>query len=95
MKSSHIPRYRKDGAVRYGWALSLPPAGYRPMKKSLLLPLFAAVLALAACGKPNADSQKLVVAATAVPHAEILAVVKPLLQKEGLELEVRVFNDYV
>ena len=47
------------------------------MKKTLLLPLLAATLALAACGKPAADSSKLVVAATAVPHAEILAVVKP------------------
>ncbi|AOA73705.1 methionine ABC transporter substrate-binding protein [Stenotrophomonas rhizophila] len=65
------------------------------MKKTLLLPLLAATLALAACGKPAADSSKLVVAATAVPHAEILAVVKPILQKEGLELDVKVFNDYV
>ena len=65
------------------------------MKKTLLLPLLAATLALAACGKPAADSQKLVVAATAVPHAEILQVVKPLLEKEGVSLDVRVFNDYV
>ena len=35
------------------------------------------------------------VAATAVPHAEILQVVKPLLEKEGVKLDVRVFNDYV
>ena len=65
------------------------------MKKYLLLPLLAASLALSACGKPAHDSQKLVVAATAVPHAEILAVVKPLLEKEGVKLDVRVFNDYV
>jgi D-methionine transport system substrate-binding protein len=65
------------------------------MKKTLLLPLLVASLALAACGKPATDSRTLVVAATAVPHAEILAVVKPILQKEGLELDVKVFNDYV
>jgi D-methionine transport system substrate-binding protein len=65
------------------------------MKKTLLLPLLVASLALAACGKPATDSKTLVVAATAVPHAEILAVVKPILQKEGLELDVKVFNDYV
>ncbi len=35
------------------------------------------------------------VAATAVPHAEILEVVKPILEKEGVKLDVRVFNDYV
>ena len=67
------------------------------MKISLFRPLLvaAAVLALSACGKPAADDSKLVVAATAVPHAEILQVVKPLLEKEGVTLDVRVFNDYV
>ncbi|MEA5667012.1 MetQ/NlpA family ABC transporter substrate-binding protein [Stenotrophomonas sp. MH1] len=65
------------------------------MKKLLAFPLFAAALALSACGKPAADESRLVVAATAVPHAEILEVVKPLMQKEGVTLDVRVFNDYV
>jgi len=64
------------------------------MKKTLLLPLFAA-LALGACGRSGDASQKLVVAATAVPHAEILDVVKPMLKEQGVELDVRVFNDYV
>ena len=64
------------------------------MKKSLLLSLFAAV-ALAACGKSGEPSQKLIVAATAVPHAEILEVVKPMLKEQGVDLDVRVFNDYV
>ncbi|MCG8275521.1 MetQ/NlpA family ABC transporter substrate-binding protein [Stenotrophomonas sp. NLF4-10] len=67
------------------------------MKTSLFRPLLvaAAALALSACGKPAADESRLVVAATAVPHAEILEVVKPLLAKEGVTLDVRVFNDYV
>lgn len=66
------------------------------MKKLLALPLIAAALALAACGgRPADDGQRLVVAATAVPHAEILDVVKPLLAEQGVTLEVRVFNDYV
>ncbi len=65
------------------------------MNKTLLLPLLAAALALTACGKSGEPSQKLVVAATAVPHAEILEVVKPILKQEGVELDVRVFNDYV
>ncbi len=64
------------------------------IKKSLLLSLFAAV-ALAACGKSGEPSQKLIVAATAVPHAEILEVVKPMLKEQGVDLDVRVFNDYV
>jgi D-methionine transport system substrate-binding protein len=59
--------------------------------------LLAATFALAACGRSGGDagSERLTVAATAVPHAEILEVVKPILEKEGLQLEVRVFNDYV
>lgn len=67
------------------------------MKTSLFRPLLvaAAALALSACGKPAADESRLVVAATAVPHAEILEVVKPILEKEGVKLDVRVFNDYV
>ena len=67
------------------------------MKTSLFRPLLAAaaVLALAACGKPATDESRLVVAATAVPHAEIREVVKPILQKQGVTLDVRVFNDYV
>ncbi|TWC39671.1 D-methionine transport system substrate-binding protein [Pseudomonas sp. SJZ079] len=57
------------------------------MKK--LLAAFAALTALSA----QADS--LNVAATAVPHAEILEFVKPALAKEGVELNVKVFTDYV
>ncbi|WP_266171820.1 MetQ/NlpA family ABC transporter substrate-binding protein [Dyella subtropica] len=64
-----------------------------------LLVALAALLALAGCSSSNSsssgDSQKLVVAATAVPHAEILKQVKPLLAKEGVDLEIKVFADYV
>jgi len=42
-----------------------------------------------------AHADKLVVGATQVPHAEILEVVKPVLAKEGVELDIKVFSDYV
>jgi D-methionine transport system substrate-binding protein len=35
------------------------------------------------------------VAATAIPHAEILEFIKPTLAKDGVTLEIKVFNDYV
>ncbi|GGP22861.1 MetQ/NlpA family ABC transporter substrate-binding protein [Silvimonas iriomotensis] len=58
------------------------------MKK--LLTLLAAALAF------NAHAaEKLTVAATAVPHAEILEFVKPILAKEGVDLDIKVFTDYV
>ncbi|TJZ74763.1 MetQ/NlpA family ABC transporter substrate-binding protein [Chitiniphilus eburneus] len=58
------------------------------MKKLLVL-----VAAFAAFSAHAAD--KLTVAATAVPHAEILEFVKPQLAKQGVELDVKVFTDYV
>ena len=59
--------------------------------------LFAAAfgtLALAA-GTAAVAADRLVIAATPVPHAEILEFVKPMLAKEGVELEIKVFTDYV
>jgi D-methionine transport system substrate-binding protein len=40
-------------------------------------------------------ADKLVIAATPVPHAEILEHIKPALAKEGIDLQVKVFTDYV
>ncbi|OZI47467.1 methionine ABC transporter substrate-binding protein [Bordetella genomosp. 5] len=42
-----------------------------------------------------AHAEKLTIGATQVPHAEILEVVKPVLAKEGVELDIKVFTDYV
>jgi D-methionine transport system substrate-binding protein len=62
------------------------------MKKTLLFTALAAALSVA--GLAHAG-EKLVVAATPVPHAEILELIKPQLAKEGVDLEVKVFTDYV
>lgn len=43
----------------------------------------------------TAHAEKLIVGATQVPHAEILEVVKPTLAKDGVELDIKVFSDYV
>lgn len=56
--------------------------------------LAAAVLAACGGGKEDA-ANTLRVGATPVPHAEILERVKPLLAREGIELEVVTFTDYV
>ena len=68
------------------------------MRLIALPALIAMALAVAGCGSDaagSAEAGRLSVAATAIPHAEVLEVVKPLLEKEGVELQVRVFNDYV
>jgi len=66
------------------------------MRARFLPLILAAGAALSACGGDSGgDAGTLSVAATAVPHAEILEVAKPLLEKEGVRLQVRVFNDYV
>ncbi|WP_297803946.1 MetQ/NlpA family ABC transporter substrate-binding protein [uncultured Brevundimonas sp.] len=71
-------------------------------RRSILLnaAAFAAVGLLAACGKGGEGgevdtSKPLKIGATAVPHAEILEKVRPLLAAEGVTLDIKVFNDYV
>ena len=58
------------------------------MKK--LLAAFAAVAAFSAQA-----AETLTVAATAVPHAELLEFVKPQLSQDGVNLNIKVFTDYV
>lgn len=67
------------------------------MKKKWIALLSVAVLAagvLTGCGK-GGDDKKITVAASAVPHAEILEQAKPLLEAKGYTLEVKVFSDYI
>ena len=55
-----------------------------------LLAAMAAVAALSAQA-----NESLNVAATAVPHAEILEFVKPQLAEQGVDLNIKVFTDYI
>src|SRR5437868_5952139 len=40
-------------------------------------------------------AETLKVAASAIPHAEILEFVKPQLKAQGVDLQIRVFTDYI
>jgi len=74
----------------------------------VLLAAFA-VLLLAACGKSDDSDKKessdkkdekkeetvLKVGASSTPHAEILEEAKPLLEKKGIKLEIKQYQDYV
>ncbi|HTN29998.1 MAG TPA: MetQ/NlpA family ABC transporter substrate-binding protein [Pseudomonas sp.] len=55
--------------------------------------LLAAFAAFAVFSAQAAET--LSVAATAVPHAELLEFVKPQLAKDGVNLDIKVFTDYV
>jgi D-methionine transport system substrate-binding protein len=71
------------------------------MKKVLVVLLVLAIGIFAiGCGGGDADTAKeettkLVVGASPVPHAEILEFVKPILAKQGIDLEIKEFTDYV
>ena len=60
------------------------------MKKILAL-LVALALFVVSCGK----GEKLKVGATPVPHGEFLKLVKDDLKKQGVDLEIVEFNDYI
>jgi D-methionine transport system substrate-binding protein len=68
--------------------------------KKLLAGTLLAALALAGCGSDNSgaseeESSTLKVGASNVPHAIILEQAKPLLEEQGIELEVETYQDYV
>lgn len=68
------------------------------MKKRVLATVFAAVLAagaLTACGAGGKEGGTVKVAATEVPHAEILEAAKPILAEQGWNLEITTFDDYI
>jgi len=63
------------------------------LKKTLFALLFALLLpAFAAFG---ADRQKIVMGVTPFPHKDIMEIVKTLLAKQGFDLEIKEFTDYV
>lgn len=65
------------------------------MRKIWLFALIAIISVFAvACGGEK-DESVLDIGATQVPHAEILEHIKPQLEKEGVKLNVKVFQDYV
>lgn len=60
------------------------------MKKSIIAAGLLALFSTTAMA-----NETLIVGATPVPHAEILEFVKPVLAKEGVDLQIKVFNDLV
>ena len=72
------------------------------LKKALALALTGAVLvgAFAGCGAKKdsgnkKETKKIVIGASPSPHADIWKVAKKELKKEGYELEIKEYSDYV
>lgn len=75
--------------------------------KKLLAGTLLAALALAGCGSDNGESESgsggsgdketstIKVGASNVPHAEILEQVQPILEEQGIELEIETYQDYI
>lgn len=75
------------------------------MNKKILVLLSSLILvlavALSGCGGKSEDTQKkgqdkkvIKVGATAGPQAQVLEAVKPVLAKDGIEMQIIEFNDY-
>ncbi|WP_082233482.1 MetQ/NlpA family ABC transporter substrate-binding protein [Halobacillus massiliensis] len=71
------------------------------MKKLLTGSIFALLLVfLAACGSSDESSEEgpgdeITVGASSTPHAEILEEAKPLLEEEGITLNIEQYQDYI
>ena len=60
--------------------------------------LLTIIFVLAGCTKASTNEKKedtLVVGTLPTPHGEILEYVKPMLEKEGVKLEIKNFDDYI
>ncbi|MCL2567270.1 MAG: MetQ/NlpA family ABC transporter substrate-binding protein [Alphaproteobacteria bacterium] len=58
-----------------------------------LIKIISFILLFTGCA--YADNVEIRVGATARPHAEILQFVKPILAKEGIDLKIIIFQDYI
>ena len=73
------------------------------MKKlGFLLSIILLIGIVSACGKNSSDGDgqaitenKLTVGVTAGPHEQIVEVVKEVAAKDGLEIDVKSFSDYI
>ena len=76
------------------------------MKKKILLVVLALALVLTSCAKKESkkedgqsttstENKKVVIGVSPAPHKEIAEKAKEILAKEGIELEIKEFDDYV
>ena len=64
----------------------------RKFTSALLAGFAAASLSLCAFA---GEAETITVAASSTPHAEVLEFAKPILEEQGYDLEITVFDDYI
>jgi len=65
----------------------------KTVKKLLFIAL--ALLIVFPLGASAADDKKIIIGVSPFPHADIVKIAAPILEKEGYTVEIREFNDYV
>jgi D-methionine transport system substrate-binding protein len=66
------------------------------MKKLILVCVLSLFCFVAACTNKNTiDDKRIVIAASEVPHAEILEVAREFIENCGYTLEIKIFSDYI
>ncbi|MFM1525227.1 MULTISPECIES: MetQ/NlpA family ABC transporter substrate-binding protein [Helcococcus] len=68
------------------------------MRKKLLSLLLVFAILLVGCGTKAKDidsTKKIKIGVSPVPHEEISKIAQKLLKEDGIELEIKVFDDYV
>lgn len=70
---------------------------FRVLKKGIVLSLILAFsITLIGCGqKESKNDNKIIIGVSPTPHEEIIKNLLPEFEKAGLEVEIKVFNDYV
>lgn len=65
------------------------------MKRLIAMALLPLLVLVGCTGRNKIDDKKLIIGCSPSPHSEIAEFVKPIIEKEGYKVEIKVINDYV
>lgn len=67
----------------------------KKIKSLLFITICIVSLVLTSCAKNKIDDKKIIVGASANPHAKILEEARSYIESKGYELEIKIYDDYV
>lgn len=65
------------------------------MKRLIAMALLPLLVLVGCTDRNKIDDKKLIIGCSPSPHGEIAEFVKPIIEKEGYKVEIKVINDYV